>query len=45
MSVAVSAVAYYRVVDAAKSVEAIENVRSAIAQTMLRRSSANTPST
>ena len=40
VSVDVSAVAYYRVVDAAKSVVAIENVRSAIdqiAQTTLRK--------
>jgi regulator of protease activity HflC (stomatin/prohibitin superfamily) len=48
VSVDVSAVAYYRVVDAVKSVVAIENVRAAIdqiAQTTLRKVVGNTPST
>lgn len=48
VSVDVSAVAYYRVVDATKSVIAIENVASAInqiARPACARSSASTPST
>jgi regulator of protease activity HflC (stomatin/prohibitin superfamily) len=48
VSVDVSAVAYYRVVDATKSVVAIENVAAAInqiAQTTLRKVAGSTPST